>query len=294
MDLSIIIVSYNTKNDLKNCLKSIYKYTTGFKFEVIVVDNNSLDGSPDMVAKHFPKVKLTRSRENLGFGKANNLGASIAKGGYLLFLNSDTLIDDNVFEYVLTQVKGIADLGAYTCRLLYADGSIQPTGGYFPNLLRLLMWHTALDELSLIKKTVKPIHPDISFYNQSFEPDWITGAFMIVPRSLFLKVKGFDPNIFMYGEDLELCFRLKKQNKRIVYSDFPSLTHLQNKSSSSQFAIVSEIKGIKYFFKKHYPAWQLIFVDLIFKLGSLLRYVLFGIMLGNEAKKKAYREAIRA
>ncbi len=294
MDLSIIIVSYNTKSDLKNCLKSIYKFTTDLRFEVIVIDNNSQDGSPDLIKKNFPQVKLVRSRDNLGFGKGNNLGASIAKGKYLLFLNSDTLLNDNVFKLSFDQIKDTTNLGAFTCRLLFTDGSIQPSGGYFPTLFRLFAWHTALDELPLLKQIIKPIHPDISFYQQNFEPDWVTGAFMIIPREIFLKLKGFDPHIFMYGEDLELCYRLKKHGLKVIYSSFPVITHLQSKSSSSRFAIVSEIKGIKYFFRKHQPSWQLFLVNLLFKLGSLLRLVLFGIILGNEAQKKAYQEALRA
>lgn len=291
MELSIIIVSFNTRKLLRDCLRSIYKYTDNLKFEVIVVDNNSLDGSADLVAQRFPQVKLIRSAENLGFGKANNLGAQKARGKFLLFLNSDTLIHDNAFKHALTQAETISELGAFTCRLLYEDGSIQPTGGYFPTLSRFFLWQLGLDDLPLLKNLIKPVHPGPKFYEHSFEPDWITGAFMLIPKKVFMDAKGFDPNIFMYGEDLELCYRLKQKQKKVIYSDFPSLTHLQSKSSSSQYALVNETKGISYFYQKHFPllsSW----VHPGFKLGALLRLVFFGIIMGNDNKKKAYTQIL--
>lgn len=293
LDLSIIIVSYNTKKYLRDCLNSLYSNTRGVKFEVIVVDNHSTDGSQQMLAKHFPKVKLIKSQQNLGFGRANNLGAKQAKGKYLLFLNPDTLISPDSIKESIKLADQTSKLGALTIRLLFADSTIQPTGGYFPTLFRLLAWHTALDELPVLKHLIGPIHPPASFYTHSFEPDWITGAFMLIPSPVFNKVSGFDEHIFMYGEDLELCYRLKQLGYKVIYSNSPSITHLQSKASSSQFALISEITGIKYFYKKHKPSWQLPLVNIIFKLGSLLRLLLFGIILGDDAKKQAYHQALK-
>lgn len=293
LDLSIIIVSYNTKKFLRDCLNSLYTNTKGVKFEVIVVDNRSTDGSQQMLVKHFPKVKLIRSDQNLGFGRANNLGAKQAKGKYLLFLNPDTLIAPDSIKESIELANQTTKLGAMTIRLLFDDGSIQPTGGYFPTLLRLLAWHTGLDELPILKQLLGPIHPPASFYTHSFEPDWITGAFMLIPNNIFKEVGGFDKQIFMYGDDLELCYRLKQQGRKVIYSSSPSITHLQSKASSSQFALTSEITGIKYFFAKHKPSWQQPLVNIIFKLGSLLRLLLFGIILGDDAKKQTYRQALK-
>jgi len=292
-NVSIVIVSYNTKQDLSNCLGSIYKHTKNVDFEVIVVDNNSHDGSTTMITKKFPQVKLIKSGKNIGFGRANNLGASKAKGKYLLFLNPDTILSSNLIKQSYQIAERTDRLGAFSIRLLFADKTIQPSGGYFPNLIRLFSWHTAIDELPIINKLIKPIHPPVNFYQKTFEQDWITGAFMFTPKKVFTDLKGFDENIFMYGEDLELCYRLKKNGFKIVYFSSPSITHLQSKSSSSKFAILSEIKGVKYFFKKHKPPWQQPLVNLIFKLGSLLRLLLFGIILGDVSKKEIYQEALK-
>jgi GT2 family glycosyltransferase len=291
--ISIITVSYNTKNDLDNCLNSLKPALNGISSEVIIVDNASTDGSLQMVKNDHPWVKLIKLKENLGFGKANNKGASVATGDYLLFLNPDTLLNTNTVKDSLKLAQKIPNLGAFTCRLLYADGSIQPSGGYFPTLFRLFAWHTALDEIPFLNFLIKPIHPAPYFYKKSFSPDWITGAFFLTPRKVFVDVQGFDPNIFMYGEELELCYRLKQLGKTIYYSDTPTLTHLQAKSSSSRFATLSEIKGLKYFFNKHKPKSQQLAANLLFKLGSLLRLTFFGIMLGNEEKRKTYSDALK-
>lgn len=292
IDLSIIIVSYNTKTDLKNCLRSIYRFTKNIDFEVIVVDNNSQDGSPEMVSTQFPKAKVIHSKKNLGFGNANNLGSKAANGEYLLFLNPDTILKSDAIIKSLEYARDIKNLGALSIQLLFQDGSIQPSGGYFPTLTRMLAWHTAVDEIPIIKQMIRPFHPSASFYQSSFEPDWITGAYMLIPKKVFREAGGFDSKIFMYGEDMELCYRLKQKGLKIIYLSDPTITHLQSKSSSSIFALTSEVKGILYFFKKHKPAWQLPAVTFAFKLGSLLRLLLFGIILGDDSKKKAYYQIL--
>lgn len=293
VDLSIIIVSYKVKDYLHDCLASIYKHTQGLTFEVIVVDNDSSDGTAETVEQSFPQVKLFR-QPNLGFGVANNFAAKKATGKYLLLLNPDTLIFNNTFQLSLEQARSLPKLGAYTCRLLYQDKTIQPSGGYFPTLGRIFAWQLFFDDLPLLNWLIKPIHPPASFYTHSFSPDWIMGAFMLIPKEVFDKVGGFDEKIFMYGEELELCYRLKKAGLLIYYSAHPSIIHLQGKSSSSHYALVKEVAGLKYFAAKHLPRTHLPWVNLAFKLGSLLRLLLFGIILGNDAKRATYWEIFRS
>ncbi len=292
MDLSVIIVSYNTKDDLHACLDSVYSHTQDLQFEVIVVDNSSHDGSPDMVKQLFPQVKIIESPANLGFGKANNLGAKQAKGEFILFLNPDTLFFNNALKLSIDQARALPKLGAFSCRLLNQDKSIQPSGGYFPTLISLYAWQLWIDEIPILNLFLKPVHPPASFYRRSFQPDWLTGAFLLIPTNLFRKLGGFDEHIFMYGE--ELCYRLRQNGSRIYYSHHPSIVHLQGKSSTSHFALVNEVKGIKYFFSKHYPSWQTFWVNLAFRLGSLLRLAFFGIIMGNGAKKAIYLDILRS
>src|SRR5437762_731821 len=138
MTLSIIILSYNTKDLFKNCLKSVFKNLKDFDFEVIVVDNDSHDGSPEMVENEFKKVKLIRNKENVGFGSGNNVGAKQAKGKYLLFLNSDTEVLDNGFLKMTKYLDSHSKAGVLGGKMQNSDGSPQSSAGYFFNVFNTI------------------------------------------------------------------------------------------------------------------------------------------------------------
>lgn len=288
--LSIITINYHTEALLHDCLTSLYKNNSDVDFELLIVDNGSTKDALAPLKKNFPKAKIITPEKNLGFGKANNLGAKHAKGEYLLFLNPDTIIPSSTLSSVLKQLENLSNLGAYTCQLRFSDGTIQPSGGYFPTLTRIISWQIFSDIFPL-PLFVKPIHPSPTLFKNSFSPDWIQGAFFLVPSQVFKKISGFDENIFMYAEDIDICYRLKQLGLNIYYSNSPSITHLQSKSSTTDFVILSEITGIKYLAKKLLPAWQLPIINFAIKLGSLLRLLIFGIILGNDQKRHAFLEA---
>lgn len=291
--VSIIIVSFNTKNYLKDCLQSVFHNLKKTKYEVIVVDNASTDSSTTYLKKlqAQKKIKLLCLSENLGYGTANNYGAVQASGKYLLFLNSDTLLKEDPLSPAISYLEKHPSVAAYSCRLTYPNGQIQPTGGYFPTLWRLFAWQFFLDDLPLLNRLISSVHPPASFYHQPRFLDWVTGAFMLVPKETFTQAGGFDERIFLYAEELELCFRLKKLGKLVVYQPKTKIIHFGGASAGSHLAITQEIKNMVYFFKKHYPAWQLPLVKLIFKLGCLLRWFIFGIIGRDEALIKAYRQS---
>lgn len=292
-EVSIVIVSFNTKEYLKNCLDSIFQYTTGLKYEVIVVDNASTDGSREYLTKlsNQKKIKYIGLPDNVGFGAGNNRGVSIAKGDLLLFLNSDTLLTENSILIAARFMRKHPNVGAFSCRLTYKDGRTQPTGGYFPTLMRLIAWQLFLDDIPLLGRLVKSIHPKSSYYRDNCYLDWITGAFMMMPRELFVTVGGFDEKIFLYVEELELCFRIRKLNRGIVYRTNTSITHFGGASGGSHLALTLEIKYMVYFYQKHLPAWQGSVAKQVFKAGCLLRWLLFGIIGRNEVASKAYKQA---
>lgn len=298
IDISIIIVSYNTKDLTIACLDSVRQYSQDISYEVIIVDNNSTDGSVESLEKYsqkHPQFKLIKSKENLGFGKGNNLGVKNAKGEYMLLLNSDTLFTQNVLKHYLDkyQDKKSTIPGIYSCKLLNKDGSIQASGGYFPDLTNLIAWQLFLDDIPLINKLFKSFHPTPTSYSSQKQPDWVTGAFMILPKSIYEKVKGFDENIFMYTEETELAYRLSKINQKVVYDPTTSIVHLGGASSGSFFALTSEAKYIVYFWQKHYPSWQLPLVKIAIFMGSLLRLLIFGIIKNDEKRRKAYISILR-
>lgn len=294
IDLSIVIVNYNTKDHLINCLKSVFRHTHGLKFEVIVVDNASSDDSVAAVKAYAARkpIRVLPLDKNIGFGPANNRGAAAAKGDWLLFLNSDTLFNDNVLPRTLAKARSIPHLGALTCKLKNPDGTVQPTGGFFPNLFNLAAWMLFIDDLPYIDRLVKPVHPKTHWYRRSWSPDWITGAFFLTPKEVFNRVGEFDENIFMYVEDTEICYRLKKAGLKVVYLSHPSIIHLGGQSSSSGFGLVKEAEYLTYYFKKHHSPFSAAVASALIKLGALLRAVLFGIIIVDASKAKAYRQLL--
>ncbi len=299
MDLSIIIVSFNTKELLISCIKSLFKYTKNSKFEVIVVDNGSGDGSAE-AAENLGALVI-KNKENLGFATANNQGFKSSKGKYVLFLNSDTEIHDNVLGEMTAWMNFNSDAGAASCALKNKDGSLQATGGYFPTLLRVFSWMT-IQDIPFVDSIIKPFHPyhskafffrGDSFYKTTKELDWITGAFLLSRRAILEEVNGWDEKFFMYAEDTDLCFRIKKLGSQIWYLPKWSITHLGGASGrTSGYSLISEFEGIKKFYKKFYPSWQFPILRLILKIGALGRMLLFGILEGGRSAK-IYAEAFR-
>jgi GT2 family glycosyltransferase len=292
MDLSIIIVSFNTKKLLTACLKSILDYTKGINFEIIVVDNDSEDGSAE-AAKNLG-VRVIRNNTNPGFATANNQGSKISGGKYVLFLNSDTEIHDNVLGEIVRWMDITPKAGIATCGLKNKDGSLQATGGYFPTLPRVFSWMT-IQDLPFVDNIIKPFHPLHSkslffkgdnFYKTKKELDWVTGAFLLTRHEILEKAGGWDESFFMYVEEVDLCFRVKKLGYEVWYLPGWSITHLGGASSSNrEFALVSEYQGLKKFYKKHFSAWQHPILRILLKIGALGRMVLFGILEGSKSVK---------
>lgn len=235
-NVSIIIVNYNTKKLLYDCLKSIYEYTKGISFEVIVSDNGSIDGSLEMLKNDFPQVIIIANNGNLGFGKANNIAARQAKGKYLFFLNSDTILLNNavkLFYKKAEEKNGKTLLGSY---LLNKEKEITISYGnfmtfssfirrmaflYFPILLKIRHFFLKQQKEIVIEREV----------------DFLSGADLFVSKDIFQKLNGFDEKIFMYCEDEDFCRRALQMNFLSVLITEPQIIHLEGQSSK-----VSKIK----------------------------------------------------
>lgn len=299
-DLTIIIPNYNTAQLVKNAIDSFKHSLFDVAYEIIVVDNGSEKGDIRTLRTLNVNVKNTKIIEslvNLGYGRANNLGLEIAKGKYILFLNSDTLADDINFVDIIQWMDNNPKVGAMSCKLKNRDGSIQGTGGYFPNLLRTFMWMFFLDDIPFMDLVIKPFHPqkaksfikNDSFFRKYREIDWITGAFFLARRNVL--GDGFDKEIFMYGEDIELSKRIKDKGYSVVYNPSWSIIHLGGKSSDSSFPIISEFEGIKHYYKKHMHPYQLPILRLLLITGIAFRIGVF-YLLGKRNLSKTYAEAI--
>lgn len=242
MDVSIIIVNYNTKNLLKQCLDSIYNKTRDITFEIIVSDNGSRDGSIEMLKTEYPKVILIENNENLGFGTANNRGLEVSKGKYIFYLNSDTILKNNAvkifYDYFEENDKKETP-GALGCNLLDNDGNINSSYSTFPdinkNISDLIHANYGLSKL-LIKKIFGKALPDTSRKKQNYERktgevDFIVGADLFLKNDNYAK---FDENIFLYYEEVDLQYQLYKAEKKMYLIDGPQIIHLEGQSSKNQ------------------------------------------------------------
>jgi len=281
-DLSIIIVSFNTEKLTRECLESVVKHTRGITYEFLVMDNASYDGSIEMLQDLSQKLplKLIANADNIGFGAANNQGMKEAKGRYLLLLNPDTFIKDNVLGEMIKWMDENPKVGISSCALKNKDGSLQGTGGYFPNLFRVFAWMFFLEDIPYLSKLIRPYHPmhpnspfykGEEFFKKSQERDWLTGAYLLFRKEVLDDVGYFDRNYFMYVEEVDYAYRAKKKGWQVWFLPRWSITHYGGASGTSEFATLSEYKSLKVFYKKHYPKWQGLPLRLFLKLGALPR-----------------------
>lgn len=278
--VSIIIVSYNTKDLLRQCLQSISKNIKNVNFEIIVVDNASIDSSVK-VAKSFPHVKVFENKENVGFSEGNNIGAKRAKGQILLFLNSDTqLLDDNIDKAVELFEKD-DKLGAVGGALFYGNGMQQRSYGNFYNLFNVAIMLFGGDKAELTKDRIS-VYKDV---------DWVSGGFVFIKKEIFDEIGGFDENFFMYIEDMELCFRLKKMGYKVIFEPRLKASHMGQGSSSRSFAILQIYKGILYFYKKHKTRPEYIILRVMLFIKAAVAFML-GICTGNSYLTSTYRKAL--
>jgi GT2 family glycosyltransferase len=279
--ISVIIVSYNTFKLTKKCVEQVYasKALKDSDLEVILVDNNSDDSTVEYFKKNQAQVTLIPNKTNLGFGAGNNQGAKVARGEYLLFLNTDAFLRPNTLSILLTELQKDDSILAVGPKYHYKDGSFQQSFGYFPSLSRLIGWMWWLDKLPLIKLAfAKPYHAfDPKHYEVSRRVDWLMGACILMRKADFDKVHGFDEQIFMYAEEVELFLRLSKStHKSVLYTPATSITHLGSASTKQAMAmrLVRELEGIKYIYAHHFKS-QLWLARFILYTGVIIRLFIF-------------------
>lgn len=230
IELSVIIVSWNTLELTRLALFSLRTHLESVRHEVIVVDNDSSDGTQAMIEAEFPDVRLICNPDNVGFGRANNQAMAVAEGQWLLLLNSDAeLVDDSVAK-LFRRVREDGTIGLAHCRLVSPDGTMQYSTYRFPSVRIALMDNFGLGRLMPASRESLLG----GYWDQSYERDVdaVAGAFMLLPRGVYEQTGGFDKRIFMYGEDLEWCQRIRALDKRVRY--FPDATVLHHHHASSE------------------------------------------------------------
>ena len=256
MDVSVCIVNWNTRKLLGRCLQSIFEHTSGLRFEVIVVDNASSDHSAEMVAKAFPQVRLIASPDNLGFARGSNLAAAAARGCYVLYLNPDTELVTNAIVGMWTFLRRSPAHGAVGCRLLNTDLSIQLTcASSFPSPRNELNSLLGLDRLFPRSRFFSSRELNYWDHVDSRDVECLSGACMMLARSLAQRHGGFDENHFMYGEDLDLCCRVRREGLRLRYLADEVVFHHEGAASRKRgrsFAPLFQRAANYYFLRKNF------------------------------------------
>lgn len=268
LDVSVIIVNYNTKELLSNCIDSIKYNTKGLSYEIIVVDNNSNDGSREMIRTQFQDVILIDLKENIGFGRANNIGFKNSKGKYYMLLNSDTILKNNAIMEFYTYYERMDEnnIGALGSWLYDEKGNIIISSSEFPSMKNII-----IQNIKSVFSNTQSVVNNINVQLNNTEVDYITGADLFVKKNIIDNIGGFDQRFFMYYEEAELQFRMsKKLLKRLVING-PKIVHLEGKSfkvqnnkrieknkSMFQYFRITSNKGSVIIFKIVYLAFRII------------------------------------
>jgi hypothetical protein len=286
IDLSIVIVSFNTVKLTDDCLSSMKKSLHGsdISYEIIVVDNVSTDGSCEMIKKKYPKAIVVQNKENVGFGRANNQGIRMAKGDYILLINSDTLVPNHAIEilYEFTKKHPRSFVGP---KLLNMNRSSQTSCGPF---LTLPVVFGALflkgDVIGLTRWSPK----------KTRRVDWVSGACIMAQKKLFMNGLLFDENIFMYMEEIDLLMRAKKKGYGTYFYAGAQIIHLGGGSSVNKRTgpVLNIYKGLMFVYRKHYATSELQWLRRLLKIKAII-LIIIGFVTGSDYLKKTYAEAYK-
>ncbi len=234
MMVSVIIVNYNTRELTTHCIRSVYQKTIGTEIEIILVDNASKECDAIVFKEAFPAIHLIKSDKNLGFAAGNNLGISVAKGDYILLLNSDTELVNDAISIAVEEIQKDPDIGVLSAQLLYPDGRTQPVAGSFPSLKHELFELLRLYKFERAVTKAKRLYGDLWDYSIAAEVDWVWGTFFLLPRNVLNRFpdKKLQEDFFMYFEDVQWCYFIKHTLRRkIVYNPKPVVIHHLSGSS---------------------------------------------------------------
>lgn len=303
LDLSIIIVSWNVRDLLRECLVSVDAGRRELELEVIVVDSASSDGSTEMVANEFPWVKIVPEMENVGFSRGNNLGISQAKGRHLLLLNPDTQLKAGALSQMVDYLDSKPAIGALGPKLLFPDGSIQSSRRRFPTLATGFFestWLQSIAPRSLLRNYYVLDRPD----DAVSEVDWVMGACLLVRREACEEVGPLDEGYFMYSEEMEWQRRIKDAGWKVVYYPTARVIHHEGKSSEQVVArrhITFQRSKLRYYRQYHgpFPASVLRAFLLASYAWQLGLEAVKGLLLGHkrilrQQRVRAYWEVLKS
>jgi GT2 family glycosyltransferase len=252
MKLSIIILCWNDKKVIADCLHSIYANTHSTEFEVIVSDNGSTDGSVEFIRRNYPLVRVIENGSNLRFAKGNNVGIRFSRGEYVLILNPDTIIHEGSLDTLVAFADKHPEAGAFGCKVLNSDGSYQESGRPFASIRGEWVLALYLKPLGYLSDRLQP-----GVYvgwrgNTQRTVQWLSGCFILVRGDLLKRIGGFDEQFFYYYEDMDLCRRVWKTGYSIIFTPEMTIVHLGGQSTkqfAAAFKLDSQITRYRYYYK---------------------------------------------
>jgi GT2 family glycosyltransferase len=295
MKLSIIIVNYNACDLLKECIESIKKSINGMDYEIIVVDNNSWDGSVDMLGRCFPDVRVIANKDNKGFAKANNQGYEVSRGEYVLLLNNDTIVLQDAINKLVSFSDRHPEAAIAGPKLLNSDLTLQlPCRRGFPRFLNSLAYFTRVSKLFPRNKVLGSYLMTYRNSNQSHEVDAVSGAGLLARRSA-IKSLGMllDEDFFFHFEDIDFCYRTKKHGYRVYYVHDAEIIHLKGQSSKlrSEGVVRNFYESALLYFHKNYKGenaiayYLLVFIIKVMETAYLLLFRMRAFYRGKGQSK---------
>ena len=278
MKLSVVIVNYNVKYFLEQCLHSLEQAAMGIDHEVIVIDNASTDGSTEYITARFPKVKWMACRENNGFSKGNNIAIAHAKGEYILMLNPDTIVTKEAIEGCIAFMDSNADAGACGVYMLRTDGTFAPESRRaLPTPFVAFCKMSGLSNLFPKSRTFGRYYMQYLDKEETNPIEIISGAYMMLRHKTIKKTGALDEDFFMYGEDIDLSYRILKSGYRNYYLPLRILHYKGESTNKSSYRYVHTFyRAMQLFFKKHYSHYSLIVslpINIAIWTRALLAYV---------------------
>jgi len=265
MELSIIIVSYNTRELLRQCLGTVYRTTSGLEFEVIIVDNGSTDESIRMVKENFAEVILIQNNQNVGFAKANNQAICISQGEFLLLLNSDAVLHENTVDILVKHLRTHSDGAAVGPKVTFPGGRLQSKGEQFPYLGKSVLDLFRIQRI-LADETLWRLFPKYFWDDSVSRPvDWVIGCCLMLRRDAVDRVGLLSEKFFFYGEEAEWCYRAKKAGHEIWYVADANVTHY-NEGSFAENRTELRAMGTAFFYKETRKT----FVGIVITVSSIV------------------------
>lgn len=286
--LSIILVCWNNKAYLDPCLKSLYDSGMKNTFDVVVVDNGSTDGSQQMLKEKYPDIKIIQNDENAGLGKASNQGIEATNGKYILLLNNDTIVNGSSFDVMVDFLDQNPEAGAVGGKLLNPDGTIQACYNYFSTLKEEFFVATRLGEL------IRPGYPAVMDADEIKSVEWLGSACLMLRRATLDQVGSLDESYFIYGDEADLQYRLKKAGWKVYYLPDSTTIHFGGRSMDRWKRRKMVYRGKMLFYEKNYGLFQAFLLRVMLAILSMIKLIVWGLAYILPSKRDQATKELRS